>query len=153
MAGLPRAAGAPLSTSLVPESRSAGLDAVVAGRMGLWQLSCWERGTSLLGRRHNYPTSFHHCRSTSPDLLPSAQICSHPWCIHLFWSIICHAKAPPPTSCSSPSSLFQQYAILQVVLRNLVLIQVKLFCIVTSWDLRLPWVLQGLLHSGKADAI
>lgn len=71
MAGLPRAAGAPLSTFLVPESRSAGLDAVVAGRMGLWQLSCWERGTSLLGRRHNYPTSFHHCRSTSPDLLPS----------------------------------------------------------------------------------
>lgn len=96
-------------------------------------LAGWGCGSFPAGKEEH--TSQEEGTTTPPPFTTAdqqAQICSHPWCIHLFWSIICHAKAPPPTSCSCPSSLFQQYAILQVVLRNLVLIQVKLFCIVTS---------------------
>lgn len=46
---------------------------VMAGLgLGPGQLSCWQRGRSLSGsHRHNCPDSFHHCRSTSPGLLPS----------------------------------------------------------------------------------
>lgn len=40
--------------------------------LGPQQLSCWERGRLLSGsRRHDCPNSFHHYRSTSPNLLPS----------------------------------------------------------------------------------
>lgn len=147
MAGLPRAARVPLSMLLVPESQIAGVVLLL--------LAGWGCGSFPAGKEEHPSQDGEGTTTPSPFTTADqqAQICPHPWCTHLFWSIICHKEASLPTSCSCPSSLFQQYVILQVVLRNLVLIQVKLFWIVTSWDFRLPWVLQGLLHSEKADAI
>lgn len=57
-----------------------------------------------------------------------AQISSRPWYIHCFSTVISHAKASLNPSRSCSSSLVQQYLILQLVLRNLGLILVKLFC-------------------------
>lgn len=70
---------------------------------------------------------------------------SHPWYIHHFSTIISHAKASLPPLCCCPLHLVKLYLILQVMLRSLGLIQVKL--LLTSWDFKLAWVIQGLLCS------
>lgn len=45
---------------------------MVRWELGPEQLSCWEMERPLSGSsRHNCPNSFHDCRSTSPDFLPS----------------------------------------------------------------------------------
>lgn len=57
-----------------------------------------------------------------------AQMSSYLSYIYCFSTIIFYAKTSWSHSCSCPSSLVQQYLILQFVLKSFGLIQVKFFC-------------------------
>lgn len=116
VSGLPRTAKAPLPTLLVPGC-------------GCWD---WGLGHSSFPAGKGEDPSQEAAGTTSPT--PSstagqqAQISSHPCTSTISLPLFPMQKASLTLSCSCPSSLIQQYLILQVVLSSLGLIQVKLFC-------------------------
>ena len=148
MSGLPRTARALLATWLMPGSQKASL-AAAAGGMGAWPLTAF-----LLGEGES---PLRNQQAQVPQLLPPLQI-SKPrsptlgtsTASLLFFPMQKHSCLPHTSSQHPWSSNIWFY---RRWWEALAWSWSNSFACVTSSDLRLSWVFQGLLHHGKADAI